>query len=119
MDAVRLADRSGHAGGDDARNRARVLWHGTGGLLRLDDIVEQEYAHLVAGYGDVFVAAANHGADTVGIWVGSDYQIASDLLCKVDREVEALRIFGVRAGNGREAAVDDHLLRHGVEMLYS
>ena len=119
VDAVRLADRSGHAGGNDACYRARVLWHGAGGLLRLDDIVEQEYAHLVAGYGDIFVAAANHGADTVGIWVGSDYQIASDLLCKVDREVEALRIFGVRAGNGREAAVDDHLLRHGVEMLYS
>ena len=84
MDSVCLADSSCHAGGDNGGQCTGVFGHGAGGLSRADDVVEKEYAHLVAGDGGICVAGAHHGADTVGVGVSADDEVVSDFLCKVN-----------------------------------
>ena len=117
MDAVFLRHHSGHAGGDDAGQSAGVFRQGAGGLLGADHIVQQQHAHLVAADGDILVPGADHGADAVGVRVGADDQVAAHLAGQVDGQIEALGIFRVGAFHRGEAAVDDHLLFHGVQVL--
>ena len=117
VDAVLLRHHSGHAGGDDAGQGAGVFRQGAGGLLCADHIVQQQHAHLVAADGDILVPGAHHGADAVGVRVGADNQVAAHLLGQVDGQIEALGIFRVGAFHRGEAAVDNHLLGHGVQVL--
>ena len=118
--AVLLAYRPCHRGGDYACHRAGVLGHRAGGAAGVDDVVQQQAAELVAGDDAVFaVGSAHHRAYAVGVGVGADDEITVHALCQIDREIEALGILGVRALDRREAAVNDHLLLNGVEVLYA
>ena len=117
VDAVLFGDDAGHRGGNDARQRAGVLRQRAGLAAGVDDIVQQQHAHLVARDGHILVAAAHHRADAVRVGVGADDQVAADLLGEVDGQIKALGVFGVGADDGREAAVDDHLLLHRVEVF--
>ena len=117
MDTVLLGNYSCHAGGNDGAHCAGILRQSAGGLLCLDDIVQKQNAHLVAGNGGVSIAGTNHGADTVSVGVGTDDQVGADLLCQVNCQVEAFGILGVGADNGGEIAVNNHLLLNGIDVL--
>ena len=111
LKAVDLGHLTGHLGGDDGFQS-----YGLGGQLaralhRTDQIVEQQHARLVAGDRlELALLVAHHDADAVAVGVGAEDEVDVVLLGEVNGEVEALGILGVRGHDGREIAVDDHLL---------
>ena len=120
MDIVHIADPPHHLGRDDRRERGRVFRQRSLADVRRDDIVQQQHAHLVAGDGVVLpVRTAHHDADTVGVRIGAEDEVAADLLGEVDGQIEALRVFRVRALDGRERAVEHHLLLDGDDLRHA
>ena len=120
MDVVHIADAAHHFGRDDRRDRGRVFRQRALAAARRDDIVEQQHAHLVAGDGVVLpVRAADHDADAVGVRIRAEDEVAADLLGEVNGQIEALRIFRVRALDGRERAVEHHLLLDGDDLRHA
>ena len=120
MHAVCLGNGTGHLGRDQTAHGAGRGRHGAGRLSGLNDIVQKEDAHLVSGDGDILaVFVTNHGSDAVRVRVGTDDQVAVDLLGKIDAQIEALRVLGVGALHRGEAAVQHHLLLDGVDVLHA
>lgn len=93
MNSVGLGNGLCHLGGYDTLYSACILRQSSGCLARIYDIVEQQNAELVAGDGDIIPTRAHHNAYAVRIGIGSDYKIAADLLCKIDRKIKALGVF--------------------------
>ena len=91
-----------------------------GATAGLNDVVQQENAHLVAGNGDILaVSVANHGTHAVRVGVGSDNQVAVDFLCQRHGQIEAFGILGVRADHSGEVPVNYHLFRHREDVLHT
>ena len=65
------------------------------------------------------VRTANHDANAVGVRVCAEDKVAADLLGEVDGQIEALRIFLVRALDSRERAVEHHLLLDGNDLRHA
>ena len=111
VEAVRLRHGARHLGRDDSLERGGIRGQLARTLHRTDQIVEQQHARLVAGDGlELALLVAHHDTDAVAVGVGAEDEVDVVLLGKVDGEVEALGILGVRGHDGREIAVDDHLL---------
>ena len=120
MDVVILADAAHQLRGDDRGETYGIGRERAVGAFGGDDIVHQQAADLIAGDGVILVVlAADHDTDAVGIGVGGDDEVAAHLLGEVDREIEALGVFRVRAHDGREAAVEHHLLLDGDDVLHA
>ena len=109
--AVLLRRRARHLGGDDALEHRRMRRHGVRQLLRGDDVIGEQHADLIAGQGDILAGLVlEDDAGTVGVRVGADDQINIVLLCQLDGERKAFLVLRVRVLDGREIAVDLHLL---------
>ena len=120
MDVVHITDAAHHFGRDDRRDRGRVFRQRALAAARRDDIVEQQHAHLVAGDGVILaVRTADHDTNAVGVRIRAEDEVAADLLGKVHSQIEALRIFRVRALDGRERAVEHHLLLDGDDLRHT
>ena len=86
--------------------------HGVRQLLCGDDVIGEEHADLIAGQGDILAGLVlEDDAGAVGVRVGADDQINIVLLCQLDGERKAFLVLRIRVLNGREVAVDLHLLR--------
>ena len=92
--------------------------HGVGQFLGGDDVIGEQYADLIARQGNVVAGLVlEHDAGAVGIRVGADDEVNVVLLCQLDGELEAFLILRVRVLDGREIAVDLHLLRLAEDVL--
>ena len=111
VEAVRLRHGARHLGRDDSLERGGIRGQLARALHRTDQIVEQQHARLVAGDRlELALLVAHHDTDAVAVGVGAEDEVDVVLLGEVNGEVEALGILGVRGHDGREIAVDDHLL---------
>ena len=62
-----------------------MLGHGVGQAAGGDDVINQQYADLVAGQGDIFAGLVlEDDAGTVGVGVGADNQVNAILLGQLD-----------------------------------
>ena len=113
-----LGHLAGHLGGHDG-----LQHHGVGGQLAAAlhgavQIIAQQHAGLVAADGLEFARLiAYHDAHAVTVGVGAHDEIRLHLVRQRHRQIEALRILRIRGFHRGEVAVDDHLLRHAVQML--
>ena len=89
-------------------------------LLVFDDIVAEHHGSLVAvdDHPLALVVAAND-SQTVGIRVGSHHEVGIKLSAELHTESHSLSILRVWRNYGWEVAIDNHLLRHHVDVLES
>ena len=59
----------------------------------------------------------HHDADPVAVRVGAQNEVHVILFGQIDGQIEPLRVFRVGRDHRGEIAVDDHLLRHGDQVL--
>ena len=112
LNAVLLGRRTRHFGGNDGLEDRRMRRHGVCQLLRGDDVIGEQHADLVARQGDVLAGLVlEHDAGAVCVRVGADDEVNVVLLGEVDSQIEAFLVLRVRVLDGREIAVDLHLLR--------
>ena len=110
--AVLFSRRACHLGGNDGFEHRRMCRHGVRQLLCGDDVIGEQHTDLVAGQGDILAGLVlEDDAGAVGVRVGADDQINIVLLCQLDGERKAFLVLRIRVLNGREVAVDLHLLR--------
>ena len=85
--------------------------HGVRQLLRGDDVIGEQHADLIARQGDILAGLVlEDDAGAVRIRVGSDDEVNVVLLCQINGQIEAFLVLRVRVLDGREIAVDLHLL---------
>ena len=85
--------------------------HGVRQLLRGDDVIGEQHADLIARQGDILAGLVlEDDAGAVRIRVGADDEVNVVLLCQINGQIEAFLVLRVRVIDGREIAVDLHLL---------
>ncbi len=89
-------------------------------LLVFDDVVAEHHGSLVAvdDHPLALVVTAND-SQTVGIRVGSHHEVGIKLSTELHTESHSLSILRVWRNYGWEVAIDNHLLRHHVDVLES
>ena len=103
----------GQRSGYDGLDGHRVFGHGALLDAACADVIQQQSAHLVAGYQLIAAIRALHGnAHAVGIGVGGQHQIGTSLGCQLQTQLQSLENFGVRVGAGGKVAVGVLLLGH-------
>ena len=117
-DAVGLGDLSRHVGGHQALDGGGLVGHGPRPALGSDEVVQQQDPGLVAGDLDVAPLSVLHlDGHPVGVGVGAQDEVGVHLLGQIHGQGEGLGVLGVGRLYRGEAAVDDHLLLHAVQVL--
>ena len=101
-----LRDLVRELGRNHRLDRNRPLRHGAGFFSARRNVIEQQYAHLIAAHEFVLAVRCPHrNADAVRIRIRREHQIRAGLLCECKSLLERLKNLGVRIGAGREVAV--------------
>ena len=116
MDIVSPADFLRHLCGDDALHRTGMIRHGLRTVTCLDDVIQQQNSHLVAGDGDILLPLPHQDTDTVRVGIGADDEVAAHFSGKLHRQRKPFRIFRIGTFHRGERAVDDHLFLHGIKV---
>ena len=113
-----LGHLAGHLRGDDGFQHHGLLRHLAGALHGAVQIVGQQHAGLVTADGlEPALPVAHHDAHPVAVRVGAHDEVRLHLVGQRHRQIEALGILRVGRHHRGEVAVNDHLLRHAVQVL--
>ena len=94
------------------------LVHSRIGNLFLDNVIAEHECRLVAVENLPFaLVVAAYDGKAVSIGVGGNDKVGIEFGAELHAECHSLGVLGVRGDDGREIAVDNHLLRHDIDVL--
>ena len=118
--AETLADVRYELGRDYGLDHILALAEGAELLAAAQDVVCEHRGRLVAVHQHHLpLVVAHRDSETVGVGVGSHYEVRPGLLRLFEREPEGCGLFGIRRHDGGEVAVGDILLGHMYYVLES
>ena len=119
FNAVILRDAVDHIGGNNRRDRDRVLRHGAELRFALCNKVQEQNAHFVAGHEHILAVLVDGDAYAVTVRIGREQQVGLYGLAEIKAFLECFADFRIRVRAGGEVAVRLALLRHNGDILHA
>ena len=101
-----------HGGGNDAAHGYRVLGHPSQLQPGAAEVIQQQYAHLIAGDEPRLAVMQDGGAYPVAVGIGGQQQIRAPLFRQLQPQLHRLQDLRVGIGAGGKVAVGLFLLRY-------
>ena len=118
LDALLVGDLADQLGGHDGLHHELVALQLAELLLVRDDVPREHHGRLVAVQDHpLALVVAAHNGEAVGIRIAGDDEVGAHLVAQLHAHGHGLGVLGVGRDDGREVAVDDHLLGHDVDVL--
>ena len=113
-----LGHLAGHLGGDNGFQHHGVFRQLAAALHGPVQVIAQQHAGLVAADRlELALLVADHDAHTVAVRVGAYDEVGLHLVGQRNSQIEALGVLRIGRHHRGEITVNDHLLRHAVQML--